>query len=123
MNTFRRLMGKLTPRLIKRINLGFFRNCHGDLHSGNIFLMNKPILFDRIEFDQELREIDVLNEIAFMCMDLEHFGQAGFSQHFFETYNLIFPTVLTKEDEYLFMLYKAYRANVCAKLNSLKAQG
>jgi uncharacterized protein len=122
-DTFRWLMIKLSPRLIKRVNLGFFRDCHGDLHSGNVFLMKKPIPFDRIEFDLGLREIDVLNEIAFMCMDLEYFDQADFSQLFFETYNLIFPAVLTKEDEHLFLLYKAYRANVCAKVNSLKAQG
>lgn len=121
-DTFRRLMMRLTPRLIKRVNLGFFRDCHGDLHSGNVFLMNRPIPFDRIEFDHELREIDVLNEIAFMCMDLEYFERPDLSQQFFETYNLIFPTVLTKEDEHLFLWYKAYRANVCAKVNSLKAE-
>ena len=123
MDTFQQLMTKFTRRLIKRVNLGFFRDCHGDLHSGNIFLMNKPIPFDRVEFDHELREIDVLNEIAFMCMDLEYYDQPDLSQQFFEAYNLIFPSVLTKEDEHLFLLYKAYRANVCAKVNSLKAQG
>ena len=67
-------------------------------------------------------QIDVLNEVAFMCMDLEYFGRPDLSQLFFEKYNLLFPTVLTKEDEELFLLYKAYRANVCAKVNSLKAQ-
>ena len=120
--TFRLLFNKFTPRIMERVKLGFFRDCHGDLHSGNVFLMEKPIPFDRIEFDPELREIDVLNEVAFMCMDLEYFGRPDLSQLFFEKYNLLFPTVLTKEDEELFLLYKAYRANVCAKVNSLKAQ-
>jgi aminoglycoside phosphotransferase family enzyme len=120
--SFNELTKLLTPRLIKRVNLGFIRNCHGDLHSGNIFLMDKPVPFDRIEFDPKLRQIDVLNEIAFLCMDLEHFEEPDLSKLFFETYNLRFPCVLNEEDEYLYMLYKAYRANVCAKVNSLKAQ-
>lgn len=122
LSTFQRLSTILTPRLIKRVNLGFFRNCHGDLHSGNIFLMDKPVPFDRIEFDPTLSQIDVLNEIAFMCMDLEHFEQPDLSKLFYETYNMRFPTILDKEDEHLFMLYKAYRANICAKVNCLKAQ-
>jgi uncharacterized protein len=120
--TFNELSKILTPRLMKRVRLGFFRNCHGDLHSGNVFLMDKPIVFDRIEFDPQLTQIDVLNEIAFMCMDLEHFEEPDLSKQFFETYNMRFPAVLNKEDEYLFLLYKAYCANVCAKVNSLKAQ-
>jgi uncharacterized protein len=120
--TFQLLFNKFTPRIVERVKLGFFSDCHGDLHSGNVFLMNKPVPFDRIEFDHELREIDVLNEIAFMCMDLEYCDRPDLSQLFFETYNLLLPTVLTKEDEELFLLYKAYRANVCAKVNSLKAQ-
>ena len=75
-----------------------------------------------IEFDNELREIDVLNEVAFLCMDLEFHNNADLSQLFFETYNSIFPVVLTREDEILFMLYKAYRANVRAKVNILNAK-
>jgi uncharacterized protein len=119
---FQWLINNLTGRLIQRVNLGFFRDCHGDLHSGNVFLIDKAVPFDRIEFDSELREIDVLNEIAFMCMDLEYFGQPDLSRLFFETYNLLFPAVLSKDDENLFLLYKAYRANVCAKVSSLKAR-
>jgi aminoglycoside phosphotransferase family enzyme/predicted kinase len=53
---------------------GFVRECHGDLHLGNIaFLGGQPVPFDCIEFDPELRWIDVMNEIAFLAMDLfEH---------------------------------------------------
>lgn len=121
-STFHGLSNILTPRLIKRVNLGFFRNCHGDLHSGNIFLMDKPVPFDRIEFDPGLIQIDVLNEIAFMCMDLEHLEQPDLSKLFYETYNMRFPAIIDEEDEHLFVLYKAYRANTCAKVNCLKAQ-
>ncbi|MBL7696910.1 MAG: hypothetical protein JNK79_02085 [Chitinophagaceae bacterium] len=120
--SFNRTSMRLTPRLIERVNLGFFRDCHGDLHSGNIYLMSKPVPFDRLEFDRQLREIDVLNEIAFLCMDLEHFEEPDLSKQFFETYNSCFPVVISKEDEDVFLLYRAYRANIFAKINSVKAQ-
>jgi hypothetical protein len=53
---------------------GFVRECHGDLHLGNIaFLDGRPVPFDCIEFDPGLRWIDVMNEVAFLAMDLlEH---------------------------------------------------
>jgi hypothetical protein len=54
---------------------GFVRECHGDLHLGNIaFLEGRPVLFDCIEFDPALRWIDVMNEVAFLAMDLLEHG-------------------------------------------------
>jgi aminoglycoside phosphotransferase family enzyme len=120
MATFEKVSAALTHRLIQRVNMGFFRDCHGDLHTGNIFLTENPLPFDCIEFDDSLRKIDVLNEIAFLCMDLEVHGEAELSQLFFETYNSRFPAVLCPEDEDIFILYKAYRANVLGKINMLK---
>ena len=59
------------PRLERRRGLGFARRCHGDLHLGNILLENgAPVLFDCIEFNDLLSEIDVLYDIAFLIMDL-----------------------------------------------------
>ncbi|MGB5082224.1 MAG: AAA family ATPase [Burkholderiales bacterium] len=50
---------------------GFVRECHGDLHLGNIvFLEDRPVPFDCIEFNPDLRWIDVINEAAFLFMDL-----------------------------------------------------
>jgi uncharacterized protein len=50
---------------------GAIRECHGDLHTGNVVRWRGRLLpFDCIEFDTELRYIDVLNEIAFLTMDL-----------------------------------------------------
>jgi uncharacterized protein len=50
---------------------GFVRECHGDLHLGNIALIDgEPTAFDGIEFSEALRWIDVVNEIAFLVMDL-----------------------------------------------------
>jgi uncharacterized protein len=54
---------------------GHVRQCHGDLHLGNICLFNDaPTLFDCIEFSDELACIDVLYDLAFLVMDLVFHG-------------------------------------------------
>ena len=51
---------------------GFARHCHADLHLGNILLENgRPILFDCIEFNDVLSDIDVQYDLAFLLMDLD----------------------------------------------------
>ena len=42
-----------------RLKAGLFRDCHGDLHSRNIFLLPDPVPFDCIEFNDDFRQIDV----------------------------------------------------------------
>jgi len=108
----------LNDRLIS----GFFRDCHGDLHTRNIFLLFEPQPFDCLEFNDEYREIDILNEIAFLCMDLDALGRNDLSNVFSEQYNHLFPTLGTEAERQLFAYYKSYRANVRAKVNSLRAE-
>ena len=56
-----------------RAKQGRVRHCHGDLHLRNIVLIDgKPVLFDAIEFSRDLAEIDILYDLAFLLMDLEH---------------------------------------------------
>ena len=63
---------RLEPLLDARKAAGFGRHCHGDLHLGNILLEDgKPILFDCIEFNDVLSEIDVQYDLAFLLMDLQ----------------------------------------------------
>ncbi len=51
---------------------GFIRRCHGDLHLRNIVLLDgKPVLFDALEFDENLATTDVLYDLAFLLMDLD----------------------------------------------------
>jgi uncharacterized protein len=65
-------------RLDRRLALGHVRECHGDLHLGNILLENgRAVLFDRIEFNVRLIEIDVLYDLAFTLMDLVFRGRTG----------------------------------------------
>ena len=66
-----RAFERVAPLLDRRQAAEFVRCCHGDLHLGNILLEDgAPILFDCIEFNDALREIDVLYDIAFLLMDL-----------------------------------------------------
>lgn len=63
------------PLLESRRGEGFARRCHGDLHLGNILLEDGvPVLFDCIEFNDRLCEIDVLYDLAFLLMDLDFRG-------------------------------------------------
>jgi hypothetical protein len=55
---------------------GLVRRCHGDLHLNNIVLWHgRPVLFDAVEFDDELATVDTLYDLAFLLMDLDRNGQ------------------------------------------------
>jgi aminoglycoside phosphotransferase family enzyme len=108
--------------LAQRLNKGHFRDCHGDLHSRNIFLLPDPQPFDCIEFNDHIRQIDVLNEVAFLCMDLDAVGRKDLSELFINHYNNLFPTITIPGEQELFIYYKSYRANVRAKVNCLRAR-
>lgn len=61
------------PRIAARAAEGFVRHCHGDLHLRNICLVEgKPTLFDCIEFNDAFAVIDVMYDLSFLLMDLEH---------------------------------------------------
>lgn len=66
---------RFAPRMEERRAAGFVRQCHGDLHLGNICLwQGKPALFDAIEFSEDIACIDVIYDLAFLLMDLDHRG-------------------------------------------------
>ncbi|WP_414463618.1 AAA family ATPase [Hyphomicrobium sp. DY-1] len=61
--------------LDQRAASGALRRCHGDLHLGNIVMINSdPVPFDALEFDEELATTDVFYDLAFLLMDLDHRG-------------------------------------------------
>lgn len=109
-------------RFQERINQGFQRDVHGDLHSRNIFILRDPVLFDCIEFNDRYRQIDLLYEIAFFCMDLEVKGKDDFSRLFQVMYNSILPVFQKDEDGLIFNYFKCLRANVRAKVHALQAR-
>ncbi|MBX6324058.1 MAG: phosphotransferase, partial [Rhodospirillaceae bacterium] len=72
---------------------GRVRLCHGDLHLRNIcFLDGRPTLFDRIEFSDLLACVDVLYDLSFLLMDLDHRGLGAAA-------NLVFNRYLDRRDE------------------------
>ena len=98
---------------------GSVRECHGDLHLGNVFLENETILiFDCIEFNANLRWIDVMNEIAFMVMDLWHRDHPDLARRFLNAY-----LELTGDYAGLATLpfYMVYRAMVRAKVTLIRS--
>ncbi len=67
---------RLRPLLAERERGGVVRRCHGDLHLGNIVLLDgAPVLFDAIEFDPRIAIADVLYDLAFLLMDLIERGR------------------------------------------------
>jgi aminoglycoside phosphotransferase family enzyme len=55
-------------------------------------------------------------------MDLDYFGRDDLSKIFIEEYNRVNPVISTEKDLHLFYYFKSYRANIRAKINSLRAR-
>ncbi|MEK6209069.1 MAG: AAA family ATPase [Pseudomonadota bacterium] len=115
----RREHARLREILAERKREGLVRECHGDLHLGNIvFLEDEPRVFDCIEFNPELRWIDVMNEVAFLVMDFQAAGRTDFARRFLNGY-------LEATGDYaglrVLRYYCAYRAMVRAKVMLMRA--
>lgn len=69
------VLSAVTPLLKDRSDAGFVRRCHGDLHLRNLVLIDgRPTPFDALEFDEVLGTCDILYDLAFLIMDLQHRG-------------------------------------------------
>jgi hypothetical protein len=98
---------------------GFIRECHGDLHLGNIaWVEGKTLVFDALEFNPALNHIDVISEIAFLSMDLRHRGRDDLAWRLLNGY-----LELTGDYAGLDALpyYQVYRALVRAKVAAISA--
>src|SRR4051812_18551327 len=66
---------RIHPLLVARGQRGLIRRIHGDLHLGNIVLLDdQPVLFDAIEFSPLIASGDVLYDLAFLLMDMVERG-------------------------------------------------
>jgi len=106
--------------LLARQQDGFVRSCHGDLHLKNMALMyGVPCVFDCIEFNEDFRMIDSMNDVAFLVMDCDAHKRADMGFRFLSRY-------LEYNGDYsgleLFDLYLFYRATVRAKVAILLAK-
>ena len=98
---------------------GRVRECHGDLHLGNIALIDGAAMpFDCIEFNPALRWMDVISEVAFLVMDFEAHGRRDLAYVFLNSY-------LEASGDYagvvVLPFYLVYRAVVRAKIGLIRA--
>jgi aminoglycoside phosphotransferase family enzyme/predicted kinase len=105
--------------LERRTESGFVRDCHGDLRAEHVILEGDGVeVFDPVEFDPALREIDVSAELAFLVMDLIDVGAEELAEVLREEYE-------AAGGDYgggpLLFFYAAYRAWVRAKVALLRA--
>jgi uncharacterized protein len=93
------------------------RDCHGDLHAQHICFTNGICIYDCIEFNDRFRYCDVASEIAFLAMDLDHYGRADLSRSFIDSY-----VELSRDSQIMELLkfYKGYRAYVRGKVGCFK---
>ncbi len=108
----------LRDLLARRKAGGHVKECHGDMHLGNIALVDgEVVIFDGIEFNPDLRWIDTMNEVAFLVMDLEQAGRHALARRFLNRY-------LQLSGDYaalpLLNFYKVYRALVRAKVTAIR---
>ncbi len=101
----------------QRIKEGKIRDCHGDLHSGNIVISDDIYVFDCIEFNKRFRYCDVASDIGFLAMDLDYLNHSYLSSYLINKY------VEKSNDKGIFNVlnfYKSYRAYVRGKVIGFK---
>jgi hypothetical protein len=103
----------------KRTKDGLIREGHGDLHSQHICLTHPPVIFDCIEFSKRFRISDILEDIAFLLMDLEFRGRFDLSRALFKAYFSVQRDALVSQ---LLRFYKVYRAVVRGKIEGFTAR-
>lgn len=111
---------RLRSTLAQRKAEGFVRECHGDMHLGNMILDGQDVvIFDGIEFNDNFRWIDVISEVAFVVMDLKDRGRPDFARRFLNTY-------LEHTGDYAALavlpFYETYRALVRAKVDQIRSE-
>ena len=110
--------GRILGTLSDRKRHGFIRECHGDLHLGNIVEIDgRPCLFDGIDFNEKFRWIDVISDVAFLVMDLEEHGASQLARRLLNRY-------LERTGDYaglgVLRFHLVYRAMVRAKVDAIQ---
>lgn len=111
---------RLQPDFKQRRASGHVRECHGDLHANNLLILDDQVrMFDCVEFNENFRWVDVLSDLAFICMDLADFGRADFAYRLRNAY-------LEITGDYaglaVWSYYMVYRAMVRAKVAAIRSR-
>ena len=117
-DTIKKFMSENGGLFEKRVKEGRTRRIHGDMHSGNIFVIDgKPCIFDCIEFNMRFSCRDVAADVAFLSMDLDFKNRMELSGLFVDKY------VEYSGDEELrkvLLFHKCYYAWVRGEVNALR---
>jgi aminoglycoside phosphotransferase family enzyme len=97
----------------RRIAEDRIRECHGDLHLGNIFFLDEPVIFDCIEFNDRLSCTDVAADIGFLAMDLDFRGKPELARRVIDRFA---ERSGDQEFHEIVGFYSCYRAYVRGKI-------
>lgn len=126
LNWCQRYLRQQRDLFTQRVEQGRIRDGHGDLHAGNICLLDdRPprqggiVIYDCIEFTPRFRCRDVACELAFLAMGLDRRGYRGFARYLISRY-----AALTDDDdlETLVPFYKLHLAMVRAKVEAMRSE-
>ncbi len=110
---------KVEPILLSRGERGQVRRCHGDLHLGNLVLIeDEPVMFDALEFDEAIATCDVLYDLAFLLMDLCKRALRGNANRLFNCYLSMSDEPLQIVGLATLPLFLSLRAAIRAKVNA-----
>lgn len=111
--------------LMARSAAGLVKDCHGDLRAEHVYFQDpeRPepkgvFVIDAIEFNREFREIDTLNDLAFLLMDLDFNNAATTGARFLKE---VTAHMNDHPPPGLVTFYKIYRALVRAKVQAMRA--
>jgi aminoglycoside phosphotransferase family enzyme/predicted kinase len=103
----------------KRVTNGRIADGHGDLRPEHIYLDGRPIVIDCIEFSEELRTVDIADELSFLSMECQRLGDGRVGEAVLSQYQRVCEDEIP---ESLLDFYRCYRALVRAKVALLRDQ-
>jgi uncharacterized protein len=107
------------PLLRDRVMDGKIKDGHGDLRTEHICVLDPPVMFDCLEFDDQLRMADPIDELSFLALECERLGDDSIAETLFDVYrNVIGDNV----SPLLIYFYSVYRACMWARLAAWRAR-
>ena len=103
--------------LRRRVQSGRVIEGHGDLRAEHIYLEAPPCVIDCVEFCEQLRQVDALDDLCFLAMDCERLGRQEIGDRVIDHYC---STTGDETPRSLIAFYKSYRACVRAKVAALR---
>lgn len=116
-------LADLAPLLEARGRAGFVRHCHGDLHLRNVVKRGgRPVPFDAVEFDDAIATVDVLDDLAFLLMDLVARGAGEGANAVLNSYLSQDRDLRNLEGLAALPIYLSARAGIRAKAAAYQSQ-